>query len=473
MSEQGDQTVDYRLARTVVTITGVVTIRTADDLTEVREHVSDIAVAAGADPAPSALLSLVIEKRERHWWWPFGQDRDFDITLAPDERLSAVGVTTTGVGAQILEAGVKVVAFVVSTAAGLAAAPAAEEPTAAEVAEREALEEAAERNVPQEAAKEAVKPRTVDDVFAAEYPETAAQRASLGRATQALQTSFAERAEALAKLPDDTKEKELKALGDALAKARGEAAVFEAQFEAWRALRFPVSTQKLSYTLGVDELPVRDRADDTVTLPQDLSPGVKEAVDKLGVVVAWIGPGAGAEPAVVDPAATDTIRFRRPRPARLAVYGVARPLSVDEDLQMASAEFKLRSLVSAQVVDSRSTVGVIPIRSSLFAQHGTAAEFGETGAMTRLSNKEVGALGIILGGEAGKGKDSADQAVAAQAAAAKPAAPASVDPDLESLQDAVAREELEVKLLEAEAKAARRKVEIKLVEARRSAPPLL
>lgn len=482
-NEDEEQVVDYRLARTVVNITGVVTIKTADDLTAKREHVSDISVAAEADPTAQP-LKLVFDKKH--------EDRAFDITLAPDERLSATGVTTTGVGAQVLEAGVKVISATLTAVSNL--------PLKVEEG-GEATEQPTGEGGVQPAAEPEGAPKSADEVFAAAYPKTAARRAELSQAIDALETAFAEKAKTFAGSPDETKDKDLKLLEDALAKARGEAAVLEAQFEAWRTSHFPPWTQKLSYTVGVDELPVCATAEEKVTFAGSLTPDVKEAMDRLGVVVVRVdqsdakpsndpndegamdklGGAVGVDRSGAD-ASTEAqkknsateksaqgtkIVFRRPRLTRLAVYEIDGPLSIPNDDQMSTRPFRLRSLVSAQVVDSRSELAVIAIRSDLFQHHGTTATFGETGALIRLSNMDVGALGVLLGGAGGRASQA--QVSADPAASTKSAIPAPVDPDLKSLQDAVTRKELEAKLVDAEGKVAREEIETRLVETEQSA----
>jgi hypothetical protein len=430
------QTVYYHPARTVVRIVGVVTEKTKDDLAKVREHTSDVSVATEADL--SHQLRLVFPEKEL-----LKRELEFDITLTPDERLSAAGVTTTGVGAEVLEAGVKVAAFVAPLAA------AAFTPSATE--------------------KEGAPPppTSVDDVFKEECPASAELRKSLRKAIKDLQKKFADEAQVFAGAPAD-KDDKLKALDDALAKARSEAGVLEAQFDAWRSQRFPPWSQKLSYALGVDELPDRNTAKETFELSDDEKQSAtlaktREAMDNLGVVVVWIGDRDDTADEIKTDV-TDEIQFRRPRPGWLAVYEVKppHPDQAQAGKLLSSLQFRLRSVTSAQVIDSHSAVGAIPFRSSLFARHGTAAEFGETGTLVRLSNKDVGALGILLGGAGGQASPASQ---ASQTAAAKPAVSSPADPDLEALQGKVVRRELEVRLMEADGKVAQKDFEAPLVEA--------
>lgn len=437
MAEGQDQMVHYHLARTVVSIIGVVTQKTRDDGVQTREHVADISVSAEADPASD--FRLVFPKTGI-----LRKDLDFDISLAPDEHLSAAGVTTTGVGAEVLEAGVKVISFVAPIVANMVSSTAkAEGPAAWEMV------------VPTPTPAPPA-PKSVDEIFEDECPALAARRRSLRKAIEDLQTTFATKAKVFADNPA-ANDNGLKALEDALAGVRCEAGMLEAQFENWRASRFPPWVQKLTYTFGVEELPVLPTAAENLDLSAaGLSGDLKETMDKLGIVVVLVGspqaPAARAQTG--DPNATDKIQFRRPRPARLAVYEAAEPLP--------TGLFRLRSLVSAQIIDSHSALGDISFRSSQFAKHGTAAEFGDTGTLTRLSNKDVGALGILLGGAGGQVSQTSQ---ASPAAATKPAVPTRVAPDLEALQGEVARRELEVRLIKADRKVARKDFEAPTAEA--------
>ena len=276
------------------------------------------------------------------------------------------------------------------------------------------------------------------------------------KAIEDLQTTFATKAKVFADNPA-ANDNGLKALEDALAGVRCEAGMLEAQFENWRASAPHLRSEKLTYTFGVEELPVLPTAAENLDLSAaGLSGDLKETMDKLGIVVVLVGspqaPAARAQTG--DPNATDKIQFRRPRPAGLAVYEAAEPLP--------TGLFRLRSLVSAQIIDSHSALGDISFRSSQFAKHGTAAEFGDTGTLTRLSNKDVGALGILLGGAGGQVSQTSQ---ASPAAATKPAVPTRVARYLEALQGEVARRELEVRLIKADRKVARKDFEAPTAEA--------
>jgi hypothetical protein len=225
----------------------------------------------------------------------------------------------------------------------------------------------------------------------------------------------------------------LKSLRLALTLARAEAADLEAQFNSWRSERHPSWSRNLSYSIGTEDLPCLSHADPKVEFDfSQYGPAIKEAADELGLIVARIEDArAPSDP----PATTEELLFRFPRPVQLAVY---------EMIDHASPQdFRLKSLAPASIIDSCSEWGSIAVKSGLFEEHGVGADFGDEGALVRISNKDVGAAGTVasaLAGAGGRIKDAVEQGAAI--AAAFPPAP---DPELKSLQDKVTRHELEAR----------------------------
>jgi hypothetical protein len=400
-----DETLHYRAARTVVNISGTVTVRTLDDGRKGAERVGDVTVATEADPHRE--LELVIEDQ-------FGRDHEFELKLAADARLTGAGYATTGVGTQILEAGLRLATI----AAKLAPA-------------------ALMGLIPEEVAREEL---AVESVLEKEKRDLFERRKRFRTVVGDLQSAVAdESADAAAKGSEPDALQRLRTLQRALALARAEAALLETQFDKWRASRFPDWTQKLVYAIGTDELPRRELVEQELVLADGENRGdVREAAQNLGIVVARIE--SESQP-TRSPDKT-AIWYRYPRRVQLATFA--------QDAESEGGVYRLRDLTHAWIVDSQSEWRDVPIRSGLFKEHGATVEFGDAGTLTHLTNKEVGAGAVAkaLIGAGSEVEESLDEAAKIRAAL-QPA-----DATLTVLQDQVMRKELEARLAEATHKVA-------------------
>jgi hypothetical protein len=397
------QTVQYALPLTVVKIEGTVTVSTAASGEKVPVRTSQVSVATEADLDATRVLEL------RGNWW---KEREFDLKLAPDGRLTGAGDSSTGFGAQVVATGLRVAALAARVVpAFLARAP-------EDVAKRVPVEELLEQ----------------------EKPELARRRKACAKAVDELQSRIISLAPELARQDGAPQRLEtLKAVEVALAAVRAEATTLESEFAAWRAQRFPDWTTNYTYTVGVDRLPNRPTAAEQITLTDgELGEGpVGEVMRTLGVAAVLIG---DEDPTQHSDTFEDSgVRYRLPRRCELAVYEA--PPGQGEDGQ--SPELELRKLTPVWIVDAQSEVGFVPFRSEAFEKNGAAAEFGETGTLSHLTNKHTGVAGAVtsaLDSAGGGVVESLEQAEKIRTAFSAP------DPALKALQDQVARKELEAKL---------------------------
>jgi hypothetical protein len=383
------QGVHYHASRTVVNIKGVATDKTDDNGEMITERNADVTIGTAADPRTP--LQLIFEEH-------FGRDREFEIKLTADERLAGATATTKGVGAAILQAGLSLVPLVAKVAAVVGVVESA--------------------------------PKTLDEEFREECPDLADRRQQLRQAIDKLQQAVADEATHYPPQPSDVTR--LEWLQSALDLARAEAADIETRFNSWRTRRHPSRSRSLSYSIGVDDLPCRSRAELSISLDYArLGPVVQAAAEALGLVVVRIEDELQPKD---PPQGNDRLLFRYPRPVQLAVYEVIDPAS-PQDL-------RLRSLAPASIIDSRSEWGDIVVRSGLFEEHGVGAEFGDEGTLLRVSNKDVGAAGTIasaVGGAGGQIKDAVEQGEAIAGAFAPS------DPRLKSLVEQVTWDELQAR----------------------------
>jgi hypothetical protein len=417
-AEQGD-VIWYRPARTVVQLSGTVTT-TATALGEQEvSRISDVAVGTEADTG--TVYGLVFDEH-------VGTERQLDIKLTADQRLSGASSTTSGAGAQIIEAAVRVVSLASKVAPVLIGLTTQID---------------------------------LDVEFGNECEEMAHGRNAFKSAVEKLQTELASLATRIgtdgASPVDLTRLKELQA---ALAVMRAELKPFEDAFDSWRAGRFPDTVQSFTYGVGTDELPSREDTPLTRSFSNsELTGELAVAARHLGTVVVRVHDTAARPPKHPDP--SGGILYRFPRRLHLAVYQAVesdqklkRNRTSDKTTTKTKAkangpqqEYRLAKVLPVWVVDRFSYVGVIPIKSSLFRKYGATAEFGDTGTLTHIGNSETSAAGTVakaLSEVGGEIQDSLGQAT--KIAAAFPSAP---DPALQALQDDVQRQELEARLAKA------------------------
>jgi hypothetical protein len=390
----------YALPLTVVKIDGTVTVSTADSGEKVPVRTSDVSVAVQADT--DNLRELVVKER-------WGEKHEFEVKLAQDERLAGAMSSSTGLGAQILAAGLRLATLAAKVVPGL--------------------------DVP----GDVLKGVPIEETLEKEQPELARRRRIYRTALSTLQAKLAELASEAARQPSPDVHERIKTTQIALTAARSEAAHLEAQFEAWRTERYPDWTRTYSYGLGVDRLPERTTAEDPLRLTEEeLNEGqVGEILRALGVAVARIADKDPTDHTPKFPA--EGVEFRRPRLCQLGVYEAP-----DGEEPGAGTPLHLRRLMPAWIVDASSDFGFIPFESGVFEEHGAGAEFGDSGTLVKLTNKSTGAaeaLATAASGAGGAVVESLDQASKIAAAF-----PAPTDPALKALQDHVGRRELEARL---------------------------
>lgn len=384
----------------MVSITGTVTITTDANGVKTPSRSADVSVSAQADPNHRWDVKLL----EKH----FGRDKQFDLKFADDERLIGNSYTSTGVGAKLVSAGLRVGTLALSLA-----------PAAAALLDKKP-------------------PNELEQQFAIDHPELAARRDLYKGVVGNLETALAAAAQAAADSASDDGISRLQGIAGSLTDVLATSASLDAQFETWLAAKFPAWVQRYAFSLGTDELPSLPKLPTDVWVPAagELTGPAAEAATALGIVVARIGDAATQE--TTKPAGDSMISYRVPRRISLAVFEDANPGSRDRS-------YRVRNLMPAWVVDKYSPIESVAIESHLFHTDGATVEFGDAGTLTRLGNKETSAAGAIATTLSGAGADitdSLDQAT--KIAGALPG-----DPALKALQNDVTRKELEARLVKA------------------------
>ena len=390
MSDDNAETIPYRLALSVVRISGTITNDFSPQTSRPRTSASsDIEIFVEADPRPAWEQRLSLQSS-------FAKDRDFDLKLTPDGRLTSSSGTVTGGGGALLEAGIKVGAFIGSTMIGLAAKGFAV------------------------TARRTAKPadgKTLEETLADENPALHELRESYRSSIVALQKKMAAHGAAVAGASEVGLAKlvEGAAVRGTLERVRAEAAEVEAEVDAWRRSRFPSTSEERSFEIPSDDLPVLAAAEpshefDLAKLPAPL----RNAAEQLGVIVAEVrqhhSPAAAR---AQDEWADDGIWFRATRPASLAIY--ERPLGSE-------ADFKLRSVTPSPVIDSKSELSFLCFDSGLFEKRSGGVEFGDSGAVshvTRASESAARQISAALSAAPGEIKESVEQANAVSEGIAK------------------------------------------------------
>jgi hypothetical protein len=357
-----DATIRYPLARSVVHVTGSVTVATDPTKKESRARTSEVALAVAADPAHELQVDVPNWK----------EDRKLDLKLAADGRLTGLSGTSAGVGSTVVAAGVRLAGI------GIGAA----------VAVLGALSESTKAQDPYEAA------------YSTAYAELSDYRNKLAQRTKQLEAALADVAERVATANPNERHAarvELEDLRGALALVRAETAQLDDHFAAWRNTNFPTRSEEYAFTLGIDELvrvPV-DRAGSELTLQSSELAGAGAARALLAtlqvLVIVVVSEGSEPAPVAVPDRAKPGVYFRRGRPAMLAVY----ELSGDYDPAAPTYDLRLKQRLPVSILDSRSKLGYLGVDVGLFGKRGTVLEMDASGAVTRVSTDEASAAGAM------------------------------------------------------------------------------
>lgn len=358
--------VDYRLAESVVVVSGTIT-RVTDHkaATENREYAeADVEVlltVRGDVGAGQQVLSIEGGRG----------DDDFTVELSPDQRLTALTYKSVGAGSRVVAAG----ATLVATVAGLAVRAAGRAlPKGAPIAHGFAAP------VAEDAARQ-----EWEDSHAAAVAHRAAYAEVLAGATAGVlaarraavaSTSQAELADAVSRAYR---------LEGVAAAARREVDKVDTLYRLWRDSFRWRRTEVLAHSLSVDALPLHGEGPPATG---DLDGVMRTLWEALGVVVE-IGPADGYDRLRPAPDAgggrdrSESLWWRVPRPARFWVW------------RRAGDEPVLERSFEAAVVDRFSATRRMPLEAGWFGDHGGAIAFDALGAPAKIVRTERGALGAF------------------------------------------------------------------------------
>ena len=370
----------YRLARSTVHVSGVVTKDFDPRTTQPRYRADgDIAVEIEAEPRKDWLCKLPVTNEAM-------KKKEIDLRFAADGRLTSGKATTSGAGAAVIEASVRVLAlvgsFAVSVLGGLVGA-------------------------------EAETAKSMEDAYATEDEDAAKRRRKYRETLADLQLRLADYSRDLATAENPAKLLPgLRAVQAALERVRSEAGMLDAEFQAWRSRTYPTTSEEHEFVFGTDELPERPQADNEVKLADlTLTPRQIDAARTLGLVVVKIAEveedTSNFTPELLQNA--PGIWFRNARPVSLGIYEAVEPLNGTRFPN----KFRLGRLTRVWVIDADSRLGFLRFDSGFFSTGTGAVEFGDTGAISQLSSSQTAAAQEVSKALSGVGtqlQESVDQA---------------------------------------------------------------
>lgn len=438
----------YRCARTVVTVSGTVTLhRDQCGKEKSVDRASVVSVGGGADRVLEAL-----ELKHKVL-----RDQEVDLSLAPDGRLSGAGYQSAGGGAEVIGGATSLANAIASTAVGAVTAKAAIAPKIPSPEPPDGWTELDDR-------RQQLK-QVIADLQA--------------RAIKEVQGIGAAQDEGRKDRDDKTKlasQDELKLVETALSLARSEAAAVDEALRAWQDEYFPDWTTTFTYSIGVDELPSMTVPEPSITLTlngksltsdnETLDEDVTAAALNLHTLVCRIeqtasGPreadnralqGGGDDQTDQTEDVDQTVRYRLPYDLQLAIYeldGDKKLVGMEsEDApQPQEIKFDLRQLVPVWVLDKQSETDQVPIIAKVFSKNAATLKFGDTGALSQIANTDVGGAANIANAIAGAlGGGTSQPAAAATAGPAPSTSVPAVDPTLIALQTQLVRAQLEANL---------------------------
>ncbi len=385
MADDKQTEVYYRLARSVVRITGSITHDFDPKTSKARASAtSDVEVDVEAEPRLDWRCKLPMGSR-------FMRDKQFELTFTNDGRLSSSKATVTGAGSAVLEAGIRIATFVGTSLfrmdIGLRRSDSTQEEDC-----------------------------TFEQVLAGENEGLHDRRQAYRDAIVELQTALAKGAASTASEPTVANFRDIRLLEGVLEYTRAEAEKVEAEYDAWVTQRFPTRTEEHVFKVGSDDLPYFPLATPTKSFTvNDLAEPLRSTATQLGVVVArfdeveedklnWTPEGLEDETG---------IWFRTARPTNLAIY----------ERELASkGEFRLRSVTPSWVVDSKSQLGFLRFDSGIFDKQTGAIGFGDSGALTTLSSTDESParqLSTAFAAAPGQIKEALEQAASVSESVAK------------------------------------------------------
>jgi hypothetical protein len=308
---------------------------------------------------------------------------DFKVNLTPDGRLESIDYKATGIGSAVVTAGAKLLALVASIARAVVGAAAAGD--------------AGTRQAKKPSAREQWKTDRADQALQLEKNQALAAEASLKLLDVRRQIV---REDGLTKVKNLlVREQALVTMWNA---AVAEIARLEDLYRLWAESKRASSTATVEYLLDLEDVPRRvgDQDPDLTKL----SGKAGDLWESVGVLI-QVADGAGAPISSTsndaDPEPTSNVRWRISRSVELLVWKRA-----DDG----AATLVNRS--PARIVDGRSELRQMELKSSIFGEHGGTWTFnadGSPAAISLQSESGVGAFANALSGVPAALVESAEQ----------------------------------------------------------------
>jgi hypothetical protein len=355
--------VQYRLAETFVNVAGEVDwVNDAfggngQETQVTASSAATVTIAQRADPTPDALCTIVA----KHW----GSDDDFAVQFTGDGRLASISYKVEGAGGQIVTAAAKTIAVVGGIAAAIAGVAHGRLPLGSAMAASVAPTQ------PEQAARSAWEAEHQTEVsLRKQYTSTLANAAN----------RLAEVRDQAVSATDLKTAKETLALAGCLQQlftdCQKELDTIDALYKAWRATTKSTRTESCAYDLRLSELP--SAAPGKAPVVGSLTDTAKVVWQSMGVVVTvdrgHSNVGATPHQRQGDDGDARHISWRIPRPVRFWVWR-----------RGMNGKPVLQGTFTVSIVDERSEVAGVALKSELFGSHSGELTFGDLGAPEKMA----------------------------------------------------------------------------------------
>jgi hypothetical protein len=363
----------YRLPESYLTIAGTIQLvtdtfdRGGQETPKSDSAAASVAIGLRADRSAAGDRSFDLERLR--------SDDDLTVSQTTDGRLASISYKSVGIGARVVEAGAKVIAFVGSIAGAiLKVGAAASGAPVAGLGDIQTPDEKARTSWDGDHPLEAELYGTYKELIRHAACEQMKARDAAAKAQDAAdQSKLMARARRLQQLISD---------------AQGELDRIDTLYRAWRASTITTRREERTYELGVGVLPL---GEGETPDPNDLADGPRQVWEQLGVIVTMSRAGGHAEHGAgsLDAGRWDQeeqtdIVWRLPRLTRFWIWRGSQDGTVILDRTFPVA-----------VVDRFSHLDGVTVSPTLFGEKSGQIDFGDLGVPTKVIRAEKGAIGAF------------------------------------------------------------------------------
>jgi len=417
------------MGQTTITVSGTVTFH-YDNVGDPNkfDRTAFVGIGVGADTRQKYELVLPRKRLLRG-------DTEIDLSLAPDGRLLGAGFEANGGGADVAGGVVAVLTLSAAVATAAAAVTAAVAPAAV------ALFKAARLTAVDPTQQQDRAPGAANPGDGSDWGELSARAAVARKLAWDLQNQALDLArQAAADPPPPGLADQIKTVSTSLDLARAELANLQQALKAWQSKHYPDRSASFTYRFGLDDLePALEPLDQLRKPLNEFGEAARDAACTLHTIVLRVDDRAAADPAPistssavhpapVDPAVINDqkIHYRAPHRARLAIYELAETADVELGKVLGQPlNWRLRQVVPILALGKESEVKTLDVVTPRFGRSSVQVDFGDGGAVSRLSVADVGPIANLSNTISGAVQASGSASPAPAAVGAAPPAAAS------------------------------------------------